>query len=85
MTRTQFEQLSKAQQIRTISQYGEFVAERLEAGNRLYLYVINTFYIELLHELTDINNNGLVIARVFDDTSYLDNYPEKTGTGQVHA
>jgi len=85
MTRTYFEQLSKTQQIKTISQYGEFVAERIEAGNRLYLYIINSFYIELLHELTDINNKGLVIARIFDDTSYLNNYLEKANTGQLQA
>ena len=85
MTRTYFEQLSKNQQIKTISQYGEFVAERIEAGNRLYLYIINSFYIELLHELTDINNKGLVIARIFDDTSYLNNYLEKANTGQLQA
>jgi hypothetical protein len=85
MTRTQFEQLSRGQQIKTISQYGEFVAERVEAGNRLYLYIINSFYIELLHELTDINNKGLVIARIFDDTSYLDNYLEKANASQLQA
>lgn len=82
MTRTQFEQLSKSQQIKTISQYGEFVTERMEAGNRFYLYIINSFYIELLHELTNINNNGLVIARIFDDTTYLINYVEESENNQ---
>jgi hypothetical protein len=72
MTHAQFELLSKVQQMQTIRQYGELVAERVEGGNRLYLYVVNSFYIELLHEL--INNKGLVIARVFDDISLVDSH-----------
>jgi hypothetical protein len=85
MTRAQFEQLPKQQQIQTIRQYGEFVAERTEAGNRLYLYIINSFYIELIHELSNINNKGLAIIRVFDDVTHLNAYTEKAAPTQLQA
>lgn len=64
MTLFEFEQLSKPQQIKVIGGHGVFLADKVELGNRLYLYIINTFYVELLHELSNINNKGLVIARV---------------------
>ncbi|WP_205509902.1 hypothetical protein [Longitalea arenae] len=67
MTRTEFEQLSKHEQISVISKYGVFVADKIESGNRLYLYAINSFYVELLHELSNLNNKGLEILRAVDD------------------
>jgi hypothetical protein len=66
MTRIEFEHLSREEQIRTISTYGVFIADKIVAGNRLYLYAVNTFYVELMHELSDINSNGLVIERIVD-------------------
>ena len=63
MTRTEFEQLPKQEQIKEISHYGVFVADKIEAGNRYYLYAISSFYVELLHELSNPNTNGLVVNR----------------------
>ena len=66
MTRTEFEQLTRYEQIKVISQYGDYVADKVEAGNRFYLYALNNFYVELLHELSNPNTNGLVLNRVLD-------------------
>ncbi|MFL5748676.1 MAG: hypothetical protein ACJ751_28650 [Niastella sp.] len=64
MTCAEFEQLNKQEQIKVISHYGDFVADKVEAGNRYYLYAINSFYVELLHELSNPNTNGLVVNRI---------------------
>ncbi|MBO9204697.1 MULTISPECIES: hypothetical protein [Niastella] len=77
MTRIEFEQLNIKEQIKAISQYGDFVADRVESGNRYYLYAISSFYVELLHELSNPNTNGLVINRLLNvaeafDTSLAD-------------
>jgi hypothetical protein len=74
MNRFEFEQLSEAEQVRVINQYGTFTAEKIASGNRLYLYAINSFYVELLHELSDFRNKGVVVKRVFDDSRYLKEY-----------
>lgn len=72
MTRTDFEQLTNYEQIRVISQYGDFVADKVEAGNRFYLYALNNFYVELLHELSNPNTTGLVLNRVLDIAEAFD-------------
>ena len=79
MTRTDFEQLSRQEQIKVISQYGVLVADKIVAGNRLYLYAINAFYVELLHELSNLNNNGLVINKAFDAVEAFDTPENQKG------
>ena len=83
MTRIEFEQLSREEQIRIISAYGVFVADKVVAGNRLYLYAVNTFYVELLQELSNIHSNGLVIERVFDDGNSFSSYPDKADVSRL--
>ena len=85
MTRIEFEQLSEPDQIRIISRYGVFLAEKIASGNRLYLYTVNTFYVELLHNLADVNNKGLEIVRVFDDTRYLTDYIQEIDVTHLYA
>jgi hypothetical protein len=72
MTRAEFEQLNKQEQIKVIGHYGIFVADKVESGNRFYLYAINNFYVELLHELSNPNTNGLVLNRVLDTVDSFD-------------
>lgn len=72
MTRIEFEQLNRHEQIKAISQYGVFVADRIESGNRFYLYAINSFYVELLHELSNPNTNGLVLNRILNVAEAFD-------------
>ena len=72
MTRVEFEQLTRQEQIKAISLYGVFVADRIESGNRFYLYAINSFYVELLHELSNPNTNGLVLNRVLNVAEAFD-------------
>jgi hypothetical protein len=85
MTRIEFEQLNKQEQIRVISKYGVFLADKIDSGNRLYLYVVNTFYVELLHELSNINSKGLVITRVFDDAGIFNDYQDKADANRLYA
>lgn len=85
MTRIEFEQLNKQEQIKVISKYGVFLADKIDSGNRLYLYVVNTFYVELLHELSNINSKGLVITRVFDDAGIFNDYQDKADANRLYA
>jgi len=85
MTRIEFEQLSKQEQIKVISEHGVFVADKIESGNRLYLYAINSFYVELLHELSNIHNNGLVVIQTFDDAEVTGSYQDSAKTRRLYA
>ena len=85
MTRIEFEQLNKQEQIKVISKYGVFLADKIDSGNRLYLYVVNTFYVELLHELSNLNSKGLVITRVFDDAGIFNDYQDKADANRLYA
>lgn len=77
MTINQFKDLSTACQAITLHKYGVFLCQRAIGPNRLYLYAISSFYIELLHELSDSKNGGIRIFNVFDDPKCLDPYLEE--------
>jgi hypothetical protein len=77
MTSKDFEQLSKYDQILVIKEHGVFLADKVVSGDRYFLYAINTFYVELIHELSNIHSQGLAIARVIDDAAELSNYHDK--------
>ena len=77
MTSKDFEQLSKYDQKKVIKEHGVFLADKVVSGNRYFLYAINTFYVELIHELSNIHCEGLEIARIIDDAAELSNYHER--------
>lgn len=77
MTSKHFEQLNKYEQLEVIKEHGVFLADKVVLGNRYFLYAINTFYVELIHELSNIHCEGLAIARVIDDAAELSNYHER--------
>ena len=77
MTSKDFEQLSKFDQLTVIKEHGVFLADKVVSGNRYFLYAINTFYVELIHELSNIHCQGLAIERVIDDAAELSNYHER--------
>ena len=51
MSSKDFEQISKYEQSKVIKEHGVFLADKVVSGNRYFLYAINTFYVELIHEL----------------------------------
>jgi hypothetical protein len=77
MKLNEFEKLSGFEKVEALNVYGVFLSERRIGADRVYLYVINYFYIELFHELSDIHNRGVSVYSVFDDVKYLDAYLEK--------
>lgn len=79
MTINQFKELSKTSQANTLNKFGVFLCQRAVGPNRLYLYTISTFYIELLHELADSKGGGIRIFNVFDDPELLDPYLQDVG------
>lgn len=74
MTKNQFEQLSETEQLGLLSRYGIFLVERIVNGNRIYLYAISSFYIELFHELARLDRSSISVLKIFDDVKYLDAY-----------
>lgn len=77
MTSKDFEQLSKYEQTKVIKEHGVFLADKVVSGNRYFLYAINTFYVELIHELSNIRCEGLAIARIIEDAAELSNYHDR--------
>jgi hypothetical protein len=84
MTLIEFKQLSGFEKANALNAYGVFLAERRIAADRMYLYAINYFYIELFHELSDINNRGVIIHRVFEDVRHHDAYLDKVDISEVY-
>ena len=78
MSIPEFVQLSTFEKICVINSLGTFIAERRVGLNRVYLYAITHFYVELFHELSNPGASRRVrIHRVFEDTAYLDGYLEE--------
>ncbi len=77
MSIAEFMHLCKFEKVNALNSHGAFIAERRLGFNRVYLYALNHFYVELFHELTNLDNKGITIYRVFDDVDYLDVYLEK--------
>jgi len=77
MKLSEFEKLTGFEKVKALSDYGVFLSEPRIGADRVYLYAINYFYIEIFHQLSDINNRGVSVYRVFDDVKYLDAYLER--------
>lgn len=84
MTRIQFEQLGNQEQLSIVGRDGVFLAERIAAGNRVYLYIVHSFYVELLHELSNVNSLGLTVFKIFNDTSAFDLYADKADSERLY-
>jgi hypothetical protein len=54
--------------------HGVLLAERMDHEARIFLYQIDSFYLELFHEIYEVKDNFIRILRCFKDTSLLDNY-----------
>lgn len=68
MTRKEFESLSVLEQAGVLREHGVYVSEKVEGGKRFYLYLINYFFVELLHDFSDPNKvQGLTVSRIFED------------------
>ena len=83
MTWIQFEQLGNQEQLNIVGRDGVFLAERIAAGNRVYLYIVHSFYVELLHELSNVNSQGLTVFKIFNDTSAFDLYADKADSERL--
>jgi hypothetical protein len=74
MTLKEFTKLSEHEQIRMLMLYGILLAERTADNNKIYLYAVGSFYIELFHHLDAVRSSSLRILRAFDDVKFLDEY-----------
>jgi hypothetical protein len=85
MTLEQFLSLTELEKVGGLNNQGVILAERRICANRIYLYAINYFYMELVHDFSGLHGNELYIHRVFEDKRCLDYYlPAKdAGTQQL--
>jgi len=74
MNNTQFGKLSENLQLKYLSLLGVVLAERINNGNRFFLYAFNNFYVEVCYELSNINRSRLRIHRIITETDELDQY-----------
>jgi hypothetical protein len=72
----EFERLNKFEKAAALNTYGIFVSERRLGVNRIYLFALNSFYVELFHNLSNAGNREVTVYRVFTDPGYLDVYLE---------
>ena len=74
MTISEFQALSILDQMEILKKHGLFVSERWVDCDRYYLYVINYFYVEVAHKLSNPMARGLHVDRVFTERDLLDKY-----------
>lgn len=74
MTLSQFSQLNEFQQTYMLKKRGVLLTDRMEKGTKVFLYQVDSFYIELFHDMDHILNNSLRILKTFEDTEQLDCY-----------
>ena len=83
MTIEAYRQLTNSEQAHLLKKEGVFLADRFLTGNRIYLFTLYGFYIELFHELLGPDRSGLRIFRVFEDTDALEVYLDRIDIGQL--
>jgi hypothetical protein len=83
MSIVEFINLSKFEKVNALNCYGTFIAERRLGFDRVYLYALNYFYVELFHELSNLSNRGVAVYRVFEDIKYLDIYLEHVDISEL--
>jgi hypothetical protein len=74
MSPSEFEILSKFEKAEALNAYGAFIGERRMGIDRIYLFALNSFYVELYHNLSNENDVEVNVYRVFTDPGYLDVY-----------
>ena len=85
MNNTQFESLPKKLQLKYLSLFGVPLTERVLNGNRFFLYAVNSFYVEVWYELSNINEHRIRIHRIITDTEHLDQYLIQIDIGELSA
>ena len=76
MSIVEFELLNKFEKAATLNSLGVFISERRLGIDRIYLFALNGFYVELFHNLSNRYNREVTVYRVFTDPGHLDVYLE---------
>jgi hypothetical protein len=84
MTLFEFDKLAEADQLKVLTIYGVYLCERVVGGNRIYLYAISSFYIELFHELLHADKGGIRVLKIFDDPLHLETYLEDVDISSIY-
>jgi hypothetical protein len=83
MSIVEFMHLRKFEKVDALNCYGTFIAQRRLGLDKVYLYALNYFYVELFHELSNLSNRGVIVYRVFEDVNYLDAYLENVDISEL--
>ncbi|MFT3946912.1 MAG: hypothetical protein QM763_08065 [Agriterribacter sp.] len=83
MTIAEFKCQSNEEQADTLRKYGVLLAERICWHSRIYLYALSSVYIELFHDLNELENTPIRILRVFEDPSELKVYLDEIDISEL--
>ncbi|MFT3750447.1 MAG: hypothetical protein QM768_19190 [Agriterribacter sp.] len=83
MTIAEFKRGSEEEQAEALRKYGVFLAERICWHSRIYLYALSSVYIELFHDLDELEYSPIRILRIFEDPSELDAYMDEIDISEL--
>lgn len=78
MKLSEFNQLNEFRQTCIVKQHGVLLTNRTESGTTVFLYQVDSFYIELFHDMEHVMHNSLRILRTFEDVDKLEDYLGKS-------
>jgi hypothetical protein len=85
MTPGDFAQLSGFEKTAILKKNGVLLSNRTVGGDRIYLYAVYHFYVELLYELSNPHRKGLIVQKVFENTDDLDPYLAEVDLEWIYA
>ncbi|PVD52963.1 hypothetical protein DC498_06235 [Terrimonas sp.] len=74
MTIADFKNKSNQEQFFILKNEGVLLAERFCWGSHIYLYGLSSMYVELFHDLEEIEESPIRMLSIFDDPTRLDVY-----------
>ena len=77
MTLIQFDQKNENEQRRVIKSRGVFVGSRMKGENKILLYQVDAFYIELFYDRFEQIQVPIRLLRSFEGVESLDPYLKK--------
>ena len=77
MTLIQFDQKNENEQRELIKSRGVFMGSRMKGENKILLYQVDAFYIELFYHRLEEIRVPIRLLRTFEGVEYLDPYLKK--------
>jgi hypothetical protein len=80
----EFLQLADSQKYFYLRKDGIALAERFSGNSQFYLNALYSFYVEMIQERNENQQKFISINRIFDDTTYLDDYLQEMDISEIN-